>query len=383
MGGQQMKKEVLGVGVIGCGAFCGAYISSLGPVFKNCKVIACSDIDMDRAREVAKQWGITACTTDELLSNPDVDIAVIVTGPASHYPLTMQALNAGKHVYCEKPMAITVEQTSDIIALAEEKGLYVTEAPDTILDSAMQTARKALDDGLIGRPLSVTMNFIGPGPDWWHPHPDFFYKTGGGPAMDMGPYYLSAAVSILGPIEQLFAYASRGFDTRQFPDHDCSVEVDTDYTAVLRFRNGVIGNINLSFDSVRSYSPGFEIQGTEGVLFIPDPNTLKGEVKYLNRDKLRKEVQKRETFKGVSWMYSPAALELAEVLPRVVPPCPAHRGMGPADMAECIISGGAKPRCSMYIARHITEVLLALDKSVKTGLPCNLQTTCDRPDPVY
>ena len=378
-----MKKDVLGVGIIGCGAFCGAYLSSLGPVFNNCKAIACSDIDMDRAREVAGEWGIIACTTEELLANPDVDIAVIVTGPASHYPLTMQALNAGKHVYCEKPMAITVEQTSEIIELAEKKGLYVTEAPDTILDSAMQTARKALDDGLIGRPLSVTMNFIGPGPDWWHPRPDFFYKAGGGPAMDMGPYYLSAAVSILGPIEQLFAYASRGFETRQFKDHDCAVEVDTDYTAVLRFRNGVIGNINLSFDSVRSYSPGFEIQGTEGVLFIPDPNTLKGEVGYLNRDKLRQEVQKRETFEGVGWMYSPAALELTEDLPRVIPPCTAHRGMGAADMAECIITGSAKPRCSMYIARHITEVMLAFETSVKTGLPYNMQTTCERPDPLF
>ena len=201
--------------------------------------------------------------------------------------------------------------------------------------------------------------------------------------MDMGPYYLSAAVSILGPIEQLFAYASRGFETRLFKDHDCAVEVDTDYTAVLRFRNGVIGNINLSFDSVRSYSPGFEIQGTEGVLFIPDPNTLKGEVGYLNRDKLRKEVQKRETFEGVGWMYSPAALELTEELPRVIPPCTAHRGMGAADMAECIINGGAKPRCSMYIARHITEVMLAFETSVKTGLPYNMQTTCERPDPLF
>lgn len=378
-----MEKSVLGVGVIGCGAFCEAYISSLGSVFKNCRVLACSDIDMDRAAEIAAKWNITACTTEELLADPEIDIAVIVTGPASHYPLTMQALKAGKHVYCEKPMAVTVEQTSEIIALAEKKGLYVTVAPDTILDSAMQTARKALDDGLIGRPLSVTMNFIGPGPDWWHPRPDFFYKAGGGPAMDMGPYYLSAAVSILGPIAQMFAYASRGFDIRQMQGHECAVDVDTGYAAVLKFRSGVIGNINLSFDAVRSYSPGFEIQGTEGVLFIPDPNTLTGEVRYLNRDKLRNEVQKRETFKGVAWMYSPEALELAEELPRAVPRSNAHRGMGPADLADCIIKGDTEPRCSMYIARHITEALLAFSICAETGLPYYMQTTCERPDPAY
>lgn len=201
--------------------------------------------------------------------------------------------------------------------------------------------------------------------------------------MDMGPYYLSAAVSILGPIEQMFAYASKGFDVRHMRDHECSVDVDTDYSAVLRFRNGVIGNINLSFDAVRSYSPGFEIQGTEGALFIPDPNTLKGEVKYLNRDKLKKDVQKRETFEGVAWMYSPAALELAEELPRAVPRCTAHRGMGPADLADCILRGDSKPRCSMYIARHITEALLAFDVCARTGLPYSMQTTCERPDPAY
>ena len=376
-----MDKKVLGVGVIGCGAFSGAYIGSLGPVFKNCKVLACSDIDMDRAKEVAEKWNILACTTEELLANPDIDIAVIVTGPASHYPLTMQALKAGKHVYCEKPMAITVEQTNEIVALAEEKGLYVTNAPDTILDSTMQTARKALDDGLIGKPLSVTMNFIGPGADWWHPRPDFLYKIGGGPVMDMGPYYLSAAVSILGPIEQMFAYAAKGFDVRPIQDHECTVDVNTDYKAVLKFRNGVIGNINLSFDSVRSSSPGFEIQGTEGVLFIPDPNTLTGEVKVLPRQKLKEAVQGRRM--GVAWMYSPEALELAEELPRAIPPCEAHRGMGAADMADCIISGEAKPRCSMYMARHITEALLAFDISAKSGEPYNMTTTCERPDPVY
>ena len=143
----------------------------------------------------------------------------------------------------------------------------------------------------------------------------------------------------------------------------------------------MIGNINLSFDSVRSSSPGFEIQGTEGVLFIPDPNTLTGEVKVLPRQKLKEAVQGRRM--GVAWMYSPEALELAEELPRAIPPIEAHRGMGAADMADCIISGEAKPRCSMYIARHITEALLAFDVCAKTGLPYNMTTTGERPDPVY
>ena len=376
-----MDKKVLGVGVIGCGAFCGAYINSLGPVFKNCKVLACSDIDMDRCKEVAAKYNIIGCTTEELLANPDIDIAVIVTGPASHYALTMQALKAGKHVYSEKPMAITLEQTNEIVEYAEAHNLFVTEAPDTILDCRIQTARKALDDGLIGRPLSVTLNFVGPGADWWHPRPDFLYKLGGGPVMDMGAYYMCSAVSILGPVEEMYAYATKGFDVRTIQDHECTVDVNTNYTCILKFKNGVIGNANLSFDAVRSSAPGFEIQGTEGALYIPDPNTLVGDVKVLKRETLKNEM--KQPGRGVGWMYSPAALEYAEVIPLAFEPSAAHRGMGAADMADCIISGEAKPRCSMYIARHVTEILLAFEECAKTGKPYKMTTTCERPDPMF
>ena len=379
-----MEKTVFGVGIIGCGTFCSAYLSTLGSVFTNCKVVACSDIDLDRAFAVAKEWNIPhPCTTEELLADPAVDMAVIVTGPNSHYPLILQCLRAGKHVYCEKPMAITLEQTNEIVALAEEKGLHVTVAPDTILDARVQTIRKALDDGMIGKPLNVTLNFVGPGADFWHPQPDFLYKRGGGPIMDMGPYYLTVAVSLLGPIEQVFCYSSRGFDTRRIYDHDCAVEVDTDFTAILKFRSGVIGNFNVSFDGVRTHAPGMEIYGTEGLLLCPDPNTLAGELLCLKRDKLREAVTafSDKPFERVNYLYSDESFQLAEPVPTAFPLLDAHRGMGPSDMADCVLNG-TQPRCSMYLARHITEVLLAFDECVKTGQPYNMTTTCQRPDPI-
>ena len=379
-----MDKSVLGVGIIGCGTFCGAYLSTLGSTFTNCKVVACSDIDLDRAYAVAKEWNIPhPCSTDELLADPAVDMAVIVTGPNSHYPLILQCLRAGKHVYCEKPMAITLEQCDEIVALAEEKGLHVTVAPDTILDARVQTIRKALDDGLIGTPLNVTLNFVGPGADFWHPQPDFLYKPGGGPIMDMGPYYLTVAVSLLGPIEQIFCYSSRGFDVRDIHGHDCSVEVDTDVAAVLKFRSGVIGNFNVSFDGVRTQAPGMEIYGTKGVLLCPDPNTLAGELKLLDRAKLRAAVEASsdEPFERVDYLYSADSFSLAEPVPTAFPVLGAHRGMGPSDMAACVLEG-AKPRCSMYLARHITEVLLAFDECLRTGLPQTMKTSCERPDPI-
>ncbi|MCQ2558154.1 MAG: Gfo/Idh/MocA family oxidoreductase [Oscillospiraceae bacterium] len=375
-----MEKKILGAGLIGCGTFCGAYLRTLGPVYKNIKVVACSDIDMDRAKKVAEEFNIPhPCTTEELLADPEVDFVVIVTGPASHYPLTMQALKAGKHVYCEKPMAITLEQTNEIVEYAEAHNLFVTNAPDTFLDAGVQTVRKVIDDGKIGTPLNITMNFVGPGADFWHPQPDFLYKRGGGPVMDMGPYYLTSAVSILGPIEQIYCYAHKGFEQRQIWDHTCDVDVDTDYSAILKFRSGVIGNINLSFDAVKSHLPGMEIQGTEGVVFCPDPNTLAGDIEVITREQMKQATI--DSKGGPMYLYSKEAFNIATKVETPVPAGHNHRGMGAADMANCILDG-TKPRCSMQMARHVTEALLAFDICAKTGMPYNMTTTCERPDPV-
>ncbi|MCQ2558311.1 MAG: Gfo/Idh/MocA family oxidoreductase [Oscillospiraceae bacterium] len=378
-----MSKTVLGAGIIGCGTFCNAYLATLGPVYKNTKVVACSDIDVEKAYETAKKWNIPhPCTTEELLADPEVDYVIIVTGPGSHYPLTMQALKAGKHVYCEKPMCITLEQANEIVEYAEAHNLYVTNAPDTFLDASMQTVRKVIDNGKIGKPLNITMNFVGPGHEMWHPNPEFYYKKGGGPVLDMAPYYLTAAVSVLGPIDEIYCYSNRAFSQRWIYDHNTDVEVDTDYVAILKFKNGVIGNINVSFDGVRYHLPGMEITGTEGTVYCPDPNTLEGDIKVLNRAKLVDKV--RDDKMGPRWMYSDEAFTLAEDIETLKSPIPTghnHRGMGAADMADCIING-KKPRCSMQMARHVTEAILAFDKCVKSGMPYRMTTTCDLPDPM-
>ncbi|MCQ2558314.1 MAG: Gfo/Idh/MocA family oxidoreductase [Oscillospiraceae bacterium] len=375
-----MEKEILGVGIIGCGTFCVEYLKTLGPVYKNVKVVACSDIDMNKANEIAKEWGVPhPCTTDELLADPEVDIAVIVTGPGSHYPLTMQALKAGKHVYCEKPMAMTFEQANEIVALAEEKGLFVANAPDTFLDVGQQMVRKIIDEGAIGKVTGMMINFIGPGVDWWHPTADFYYKKGGGPVMDMGPYYLSALVSILGPIDEIFCYQNRALDQREIQDHITSVEVDTNCCGVVKMKNGVIGNINLSFDILHSRAPHFEIYGTDACLICPDPNNYSDGIHIIKREDLKNKVSVMENFwDRIDYIDSPQPMELYNEVKTPTPIGEHHRGMGVNDMVECILHG-AKPRCSMYMSRHVTEAICGFDISAKTGLPYKMTTTCERP----
>ena len=378
-----MSREVLGVGIIGCGTFCTAYLATLGPVYKTVRVVACSDIDMERAKRVAEEWGVPhPCTTEKLLADPQVDIAVIVTGPGSHYPLTMQALRAGKHVYCEKPMALTFEQANEIVEYAAEHGLFVANAPDTFLDCGLQTARRFIDEGNLGKVHGMTINFIGPGPDLWHPTGDFYYKKGGGPVMDMAPYYLSALVSVLGPIEQLFCYTSRAFDRRPIQDHVVDVEVDTNCCAVIRLKSGVIGNMNLSFDITHARQPYFEIYGTKGALICPDPNTYKDGLRFISYEKLKERALSiPDYWDRVAYIDSTEPMELYEDIPTPEPIGKNHRGMGINDMAECILHG-AKPRCSMYMSRHVTEAITGIAVSAETGMPYVMTTTCERPDAI-
>ena len=239
-----MEEKVLGFGVIGTGTYCDHYLRNLGPVYKNVRPVGCADLNTEAARAAAERWNIPKVyTSDEMMADPEVDIVLILTNPASHYSLTMQALKAGKHVYCEKPLATSLEQANEIVEFAEKQGLFVGAAPDTFLSPEYQTVRKLIDEGAIGKVINVTANYVGPGADLWHPNAGFLYKQGGGPALDMGPYFLTTLVSLLGPLDSLFCYANRGWDVRNIHGKDVDVDVMTNYCAVLKFANGTIGNI--------------------------------------------------------------------------------------------------------------------------------------------
>ena len=376
-----MEDRVLGFGVIGCGNFCEAYLSTLGVKYKNVRPVCCSDLVVERAEKVAAEYNIRACTTEEMLKDPEVDIVLILTTPQSHYALSKMALNAGKHVYCEKPMSLNVEQANEIVALAEEKGLYVGNAPDTFLDGALQTCRKLIDDGEIGDIIGVTANFVGPGHEIWHPHPDFYYQVGGGPVLDMAPYFLTALVSLVGPIEELYCYGVTGFKERILQDRVIKPEVLTNYSGVLKFRCGAIGNMNMSFDIWKSMQPRMEIHGTKGSIIAPDPNTNRGGIHLMRGERFREQLLKLPQMQRPGMLYMPD-LKMFEDIEPVFPTAGMERGRGVSDMADAIVHG-RKARAGADIARHVSEALAAFNICVETGKPYVMQSTCERPEPLY
>ena len=379
-----MSKNVCGLGVIGTGTYCDHYLRNLGPVYKNVRPVGCADLNAEAAKAAAERWNIPKVyTSEEMLADPEVDIVLILTNPASHYSLTMAALKAGKHVYCEKPLCTSLEQANEIVEFAADKGLFVGAAPDTFLSPEFQTVRKVIDEGALGKVVHVTANYVGPGADLWHPNAGFLYKKGGGPALDMGPYFMTTLVSILGPLESVFAFANRGWDVRDIHGQPVDVEVSTNYGAVLKFASGTVGNINLTYDVWKSDLPAMEMYGTDGVLICPNPNTMSGPIKLLKADEFKAFVNGKEgMIPRLGAIYGPQSFELFREIDTVAPRIGNERGLGVTDMAEAILTG-KKPRVSADLCRHVTEAINAFDVSAETGVPYQMTTTFEQPEAMH
>jgi predicted dehydrogenase len=274
-----MKKY--NVGLLGCGDICDIY-------FKNClsseilNMAACASLHEEKAHRKAQEYNIPkACSIDELISDTQIDIILNLTVHEVHGKFILAALETGKHVYSEKPLAAVLEDGQNIIALAKSKGLKVGCAPDTFLGGRLQTCRKAIDDGLIGEPTAAAACVVSPGHEWHHPNPEFFYKPGGGPLLDIGPYYLTALVSLLGPVKSCCGFSKTAFPERTVLcgpklGDPIKVEVPTYISGTMEFSSGVIGTITASFDIWDSQLPRIEIYGTAGTLCIPDADPLEG-----------------------------------------------------------------------------------------------------------
>ena len=380
-----MSEHITGIGIIGCGTFVQAYTNTLGKIYQNVRVVCCSDLDLERAKAAAAEFGIPkACSTEELLADPEVEIALIITPPGSHYALGMAALKAGKHVYVEKPMAATFAQAAELAEFAKEKGLYIASAPDTFLTPELQAVRRALDEGRIGRVTAFTANVCWPGSNLWHPNADFLFKKGGGPMLDIGPYFLTALISLLGPVEEVFSYSNRAWDVRRVHDHDCTVEVPTNFCGVLKFKSGAVGSINFSNDIWKNSLPAFELYGTDGVIYAPNPNTLRGPLKVMEAEALIKDIDATEDrFQKMVLIYSndPSMERYFRPLEPVGEARGNQRGLGVSDLAAAIVEG-RKPRVSADLCLHVTEAVMALDGSEGFALPHAMQTSCERPAPL-
>lgn len=381
------NRNYIGVGIIGCGTISDVYLTNMTQHYENIKVIACADMFPEKAQAAKEKYNLPkACTVDELLSDPQVEIVVNLTIPAAHYEINMKALNAGKHVYCEKPMALTLEDAEKTVKLAREKGLMACSAPDTFLGAGIQTCRKLLDEGRIGRPTAFTANLVSPGHELWHPAPEFYYKNGGGPMMDMGPYYITALVSLLGPVKRVSCMANMASAQREIHGHMEKVDVPTHYSGIMEFENGIVGNINMSFDVWDSALPGIEIFGTKGVMNVPDPNLFGGPVHIFDGEKLKSIVNSVEgpSFAKLVKMITSKG-ECKEEIPLAFPadedPRCNMRGLGVSDMAQAMIDHRAS-RLNGELSRHVVEVLTAFDKAAAEGKTYEMTTTCSRPEPM-
>ena len=278
----------IGVGIIGCGTIADVYLTNLTQHFEHVEVVAVADLFEEKARQAAEKYGIgKSGSVDGLLADPAVEIVLNLTIPAAHYSVNKQILEAGKHAYCEKPLALKYEEAEELAALASEKGLMCVSAPDTFLGAGIQQAKALLDSGRIGKPIGFTANMTCAGHELWHPNPGFYYKNGGGPMFDMGPYYLTALSYLLGPIRRISCFTASGRPVRNILGTDTPSEVPTTYTAIMEFVCGAVGTVTMSFDTWDTSLPLLEIYGTEGSLYAPDPDSFNGPVSIYDGSKLK------------------------------------------------------------------------------------------------
>lgn len=353
-----------GIGIIGCGAISGIYLQNLTRRFRNTRVVACADLVAERATKAAAEHGVAkACTVEELLRDPAVQIVLNLTIPRAHASVSLAALAAGKHVYLEKPLAVTRADGARVLKAARKAALRLGGAPDTFLGAGIQTCRKLIDDGAIGRPIGATAFMTCHGHESWHPAPEFYYQPGGGPMLDMGPYYLTALVALLGPVARVAGSARTTFPERTITSdpkriRTVAVEVPTHVAGILDFASGAMGMILTTFDVWGARLPRIEIYGTEGSLSVPDPNGFGGTVEVLRQ---------REK----EWRAVPLAFAYAENA----------RGVGVADMADAI-EKGRPHRASGELMYHVLDVMEGIHDASSAGRSYAVKSTCERPAPL-
>ncbi len=351
------------VGVMGCG--------NISPIyFKNSKkldildFVACADLIPERAEARAREFDIPkACTPAELLADPEIEVVLNITIPNAHAEVAFRAIEAGKCVYNEKPLTIAREDGQKLLRMAGEKGLLVGGAPDTFLGGGIQTCRKLIDDGWIGEPVAATAFMTCHGHESWHPDPEFYYKAGGGPMFDMGPYYLTALVNLIGPVRRVsgstrITFSERTITSAKKYGAKIEVEVPTHVVGLLDFANGAIGTIMTSFDVWSANLPRIEIYGSAGSLSVPDPNTFGGPVLVRRAG-------------AQVWSEAPLAFGYVEN----------SRGLGLADLCYALRSG-RRHRANESLTYHVLDVMHAIHDASNDGRHVMVESTCERPAPL-
>jgi predicted dehydrogenase len=346
----------LKVGMIGAGVISAAYLRTKFPQFK---ITCCSDVQHAQAELRAREFGIAAVATETMLADPAIDIILNLTNPQNHAEVIEAGLRAAKHVYSEKPLSISTKEAEPLLRTAAASSLRIGCAPDTFLGAAGQTGRRLLDEGSIGEPIGGTAFFMSGGPESWHPNPDFFYQKGGGPVFDMGPYYLTALINLLGPIKRVWSAGRTTLPQRTIgsgPRKGTSIPVSvlSYQSAILEFHSGPIVTFVASFDVPAYNHPYIEIYGTKGALQLPDPNYFGGAVR-LSQDERWTDVSPSHGFGDGN-----------------------YRGIGLADLVAGLQSG-VPHRASAELAFHVLEVMEAIVETAGSGEAYTTRSRCERP----
>ena len=363
----------LGVGIIGCGNISTAYLQ-LTPLFKGLEVRAVADIHHAAAVQKAEEFNVRAESIEGLLGAGDIDVVVNLTIPDAHFTVTKNILNAGKHAYTEKPMVLSLAEGQELAALAMGENLRIGSAPDTFLGGAHQKARAFLDDGAVGDIVAGTAHVMSHGMEHWHPNPDFFFLPGAGPMLDIGPYYVTNLVQLLGPVKRVAALTTSASDTRTIlseprKGEKIPVKTPTNIHALLEFQQGATITLSTSWDVWAHRHSNMELYGNEGSLYVPDPNFFGGDVEVIGKDGKARNMAPYDHPFAI-----PNKNDNGQMLAN-------YRAAGLADMVSAIAQ--ERPhRCSMELALHAVDVMTAVLTSGEEGRFVDMQTTCERPAPL-
>ena len=348
----------MNIGIVGCGVISREYAAN-AKAFDSFDIVACADLDSTAARSLAAEFGFASTSVDAIIAEPGIDAILNLTTPAAHVSIIKQSLAARKHVYTEKPLAATAEDAARLVEEADERGVRIGCAPDTFLGAPYQTARALIDEGAIGEPLSVTAAMLAGDQTSWHPNPDIFFADGAGPLLDMGPYYLTAIVSLLGPVRRVAGFAStrvleRTIEIGVRTGQRFTAATPTHTAGLLELESGVVGTLVASFETSGQYVAEIEVQGTEGLLRLPDPNSFDGPVRLRHG-------------RG-EWQEVPFAARGAQD----------GRGIGLHDMVESI-GAGRRHRASAELAWHVVDVARSILRSSDEGRTASIETDAVRP----
>ena len=356
---------MLRIGMVGVGSISGIYLENLTNVFRDVRLLAVCDLIRECAENAQKKYHVPKLydTMEELFADPEIDVVLNITRPAEHYDVTKGALLAGKHVYSEKPLTTTFEKGCELVRIAEEKGLMLGGAPDTFLGAGIQTCRRLIDDGVIGRPVGAAASMLSRGSESWHPDPAFHYKKGDGPMMDMGPYYVTALINLLGGVRTVSGVTRINFPQRvatckEHYGEVIDVEEDTFVTGILGFDSGAVATLLTTFDAYAPEQARFEVYGERGTLFVPDPNCFGGPVRIL----LPEDGQVREV---------PLMYDYREN----------SRGLGLADFCRSLETGRSA-RADYHQTLHVLEIMDAFKRSSDAHAEVTLESRFTRRPPM-